>query len=144
MRGIDWDKVRRNRKVWKPDYREDFRREEKSTALTTSLSNSSNLVKSPAKQVFTQPLSAREIKLRLKNRGVRGDRLKRLVNAVLTGEEQLGWVEFDSECEEMRGAGFFPLPHEERDGVVLLRFQRHSTIGVLVEERVYTLTKVVP
>jgi hypothetical protein len=142
MGGIDWDKARRNRNVWKPDYREDFRREEE-VADNTRQSAGSRVLRNPVstKRLFTQPLTAREIRLRLKSRGVSGSKLTNIVNAILTGDEQLSWVEFDLDTQEMRDSGFKPCPPEEQDSTMVLRFQRLSIGGTVMEERRYTFTK---
>lgn len=142
MGGIDWDKARRNRNVWKPDYREDFRREEE-VADNTRQSADSHVLRNPVstKRLFTQQLTAREIRLKLKSRGVSGSKLKSIVNAILTGEEQLSWVEFDLDTQEMRESGFRPCPPEEKDNATILRFQRLSIDGTVMEERRYTFTK---
>jgi hypothetical protein len=139
MRGIDWDKVRRNRNVWKPDYREDFLLDENRPDLRDSAVVITTL--KPTKKVFTQSLRASEIKARLRKRGLRGSKLKENVHAVLKGEQQLAWIEFDLDCEEMRGSGFDACPAEKRGSEMLLRFRRRSAAGEVVEERVYTLIK---
>lgn len=142
MRGIDWDKVRRNRNVWKPDYREDFRQEEE-VVHSAKQTTGNHVLRNPVSttRVFTQPLTARELKLRLRNRGVAGTKLTNLVNAILAGNEQLSWVEFDLDTQEMRESGFKPCPPEEKENTTILRFQRLSIGGTVMEERRYTFTK---
>jgi hypothetical protein len=41
----------------------------------------------------------------------------------------------------MRESGFRPCPPEEKDNATILRFQRLSIDGTVMEERRYTLTK---
>ena len=143
MSGIDWDKVRRNRNVWKPDYREDFRQEEEVVDSTKQTKFNHILRKLVSiNRIFTQPLTARELKSRLRNRGVSGAKLTNIVNAVLAGHEQLSWVEFDLDTQEMRESGFKPCPPEEKDNITILRFQRLSIGGTVIEERRYTFTKI--
>ena len=139
MSGIDWDKVRRNRKLWKPDYREEL----KWGARPNPLPRPEPLGDPPApeKAVFAGPLRPSEIRARLKQRGLKGRKLKQAVNAVVSGKELLAWIEFDLECEEMRTNGFVPCPPEYRGNQILLRFRRCSATGEVLEERVYTLTK---
>lgn len=137
MRGIDWDKVRRNRNVWKPDYRENFRRPPSPPPCSSSASKPPELplVK---RSFFPQLRRASEIKAWLKQRGLRGNKLKKLVRAVLKDEQQLAWIAFDLDCEEMRNSGFEPCMPEIQGNIVLVRFQLRSAAGEVVEERVYS------
>ncbi len=136
MKEIDWEKVRRERNVWKPDYREGFR--ESRAQLTDPILNS----RPPGNRYyFVQPRSAREIKSRLSFSGLKGSELRKFVDAILLGEEVFEWVEYELQSQRLIAAGFEPLPIEIKGGLMKTRFVKRNQTGLVEDEAMFTFRK---
>ncbi|MGV3774592.1 MAG: hypothetical protein ACO1QB_16955 [Verrucomicrobiales bacterium] len=139
MRGIDWDKVKRQRNLWKPDYREAFIRELKQLPIQAKV-EPQNFVTSSS-HFFSCPFKAGDIRSRLKARGLNGKALTDAVNDVMSGKRHLAWVEFEIEMEQLLSQGFEMGPSEVIGEKMFVSFRKNSKDKEIIEERRFTFVK---
>jgi len=145
MRGIDWDKVRRNRNVWKPDYRERFK-EDRALAGFQIKSYRKDAPKNEDSVTTTRfsqmrPQTAREIRLHLVALGLKGKKLRETVDDLLTGKQHISWVECDIQVNKLFQQGFEPIIDEYKDNPLQMRFIKLNATGEIETECIIKFSK---
>lgn len=122
-----WDNVRRKRNSEKPEYWENWAKEN-----TPQVGINRRDQSDAFKFTFsTGKLTASEARFRLKSLGLTGNKLSSTVRSVMKGDVVMAWVEYDLYLEKLKRDGFFPIvPFEEcADGRTMARFERVSASG---------------
>jgi len=144
MRGGDWDKVRRNRKVWNSDYREGFKENLPVTGYhIKSYRKDHPKIADTVTTKFSQtrPKTAREISLHLVALGLKGKVLRETVNDLLTGKKHISWVEFDIHIKNLLNQGYEMASSELGEKTGKICFVKRNATGEVESEATFNFKK---